>query len=300
MATPNTIDADLYGVTIGNAALEGFMASVRPLTRFSTNLSGEIGTRNQAVTVPLFTDPAVAAADKTEGSAYTRQASEVSEVTVTLNKHKYVSAEITDNEVNASNIRSVEQLGRMKGRQLALDVSNDVLSIVTNSNYGAAAFTGASTAFDHSEVVTLQGVADAANWMEEGRILVVKPAYYNALFNDSVTADLVSGDILRTGQLPNIQGFEILKHFAVPANSENLVGFIAVANGIAFASRYMAPAGGGKPGSIYRNMTDEKTGLTLGYREFYDDDNGTRVAIWENWYGYSVGVTAGLERLVSS
>jgi len=87
---------------------------------------------------------------------------------------------------------------------------------------------------------------------------------------------------------------------AIPANSENLVGFAARPNAMALVNRYLAPAGGGRPGSIYRSFTHEQTGLTIGYREFYDDQAGVRKAILECWYGFNTGNTSALKRIVSA
>jgi hypothetical protein len=47
-------------------------------------------------------------------------------------------------------------------------------------------------------------------------------------------------------------------------------------------------------------VADEKTGITLGYREFYDNDSGNVVAVLECFYGYALGEAASLKRIVSA
>jgi len=296
----NTIDSDLYGVTVGNTAIR-FMADIlKPVSAFSTDFSGEIGNRNESIVVPLTADP-TDAADKTAGGDYTIQDTTLSETTVSLDSHKYVSWYVTDNDVSTSRFMSVKNVGMEKGQQLAIDVFEDILSQVTNSNYSSAAFTGAASTFDHDDVVDIQSTCDAANWPMFGRNLMLGPTYYNALFKDAVVgADVYGSALVARGELPQLAGFTLYKCTAIPANSENLVGFAARPSAMAIVNRYLAPAGGGSSGSIYRSFSHAETGLTIGYREFYDDDAGVRKAILECWYGYNTGNTSALKRLVSS
>jgi len=299
MASPNTIDSAVYGITVGNAAIEQMQSTLKPLSVFSTNYSGEMADKDATIKVPV--DSAITvAADKTEGSAYTRQATTRGKVSVTLGNHKYVSWAVTDNESNSTNQGSLEALGRGKGQKLAIAVSDDILGEVLAANFSTAAFTGAASTFDYDDVVDLAGVADAANWPTMGRALVLSPSYYNALFKDNITGNLAESSIHQSGSVPNLMGFDTHKHMSIPGNSENLVGFITLPSALAIVNRYMAPAGGGRPGSIYRSFTHGETGLTLGYREFYDDDEGERVAILECWYGFETADGTALDRLVSA
>jgi hypothetical protein len=298
----NTVDADLYGKIVGENALRIFQAALKPLSAFSTDFSDEIGNRNSSIVVPVTADP-TDAADKVAGSDYTIQDTTVAETSVTLNKHKVTSGYVTDNDVSTSRYLSVKNVGIEKGQQLAIDVFQDIASAWTNANFGAAAFTGAASTFDHDDVIDLQTTADTANWpeMDGQRHLLLSPSYYNAIFKDAVVgADVYGAALVAKGEVPELAGFRVHKCNAIPGNSENLVGLMARPNAMAIVNRYLAPAGGGKAGSIYNSFTHPETGLTIGYREFYDDDAGVRKFLLECWYGYSVGVAAGAERLVSA
>ena len=296
----NTIDADLYGTIVGESAIRVFQKVLKPLSAFSTDFSGELGNRNQSIVVPLTTDP-VAADDKVAGSAYAIQDVTINETSVELNRHKTVSWYLTDNDASTSRYLSVENVGIEKGQKLAITVFEDILSLVTNANYGAAAFTGAASTFDHDDVIDLQNTCDVANWPEMNRNLLLTPAYYNSLFKDAVTgADVYGSALLARGEIPELAGFAMHKTVAIPANNESLVGFAARPNAIAIVNRYLAPAGGGRAGSIYRSFTHPETGLTLGYREFYDDAVGARKAILECWYGYAKGNATAIKRITSA
>ena len=298
----NTVDADLYGKIVGENALRIFQAALKPLSAFSTDFSDELGVRNQSIVVPLTANP-TDAADKTAGSAYTIQDTTVSEKTVSLDSHKYLSWYVTDNDVSTSRFLSVKNVGIEKGQNLAIDVFQDIASAWTNANFGAAAFTGAASTFDHDDVIDLQTTADTANWpeMDGQRHLLLTPSYYNAIFKDAVVgADVYGAALVAKGEVPELAGFRVHKCSAIPANAENLVGLMARPNAMAIVNRYLAPAGGGQAGSIYNSFTHPETGLTIGYREWYDDSIGARKALLECWYGSSVGVAAGAERLVSA
>lgn len=296
----NTGFSDLYGTIVGESAIRVFQKVLKPLSAFSTDFSGEIGNRNQSIVVPLTADPADAT-DKVAADAYTIQDTTLNETTVSLSNHKYVSWYLTDNDASSSRFMSIENVGLEKGQQLAINVFEDILSQVTAANYGAAAFTGAATTFDHDDVIDLQTACDSANWPDLNRNLLLTPAYYNALFKDAVTgADVYGSALLARGEVPELASFAMHKCVAIPGNSQNLVGFAARPNAMAIVNRYLPPAGGGRPGSIYRSFTHPESGITIGYREFYDDAYGHRKAILECWYGYNTGNTAAIKRLVSA
>jgi len=102
------------------------------------------------------------------------------------------------------------------------------------------------------------------------------------------------------GDVPELANFQMHKMTAIPANSENLVGFAALPSAIGIVNRYLPPAKGGQPGSIYRSFTHPESGLTIGYREWYDDNAGVRKALIECWYGFTLGNASALKRIVSS
>jgi len=296
----NTFDSDLYGVTVSQSAIRVMQDILMPLTAFSTDFSDEIGNRNQSIVVPLTADP-TDSADKTAGSDYTIQDTTINETTVTLNSHKYVSWRLTDNDASTSRFLSIQNVGIEKGQQLAIDVFQDILSQVTNANYGAAGATSSAANWDHDDVIDLQTTCDSANWPSFNRHLVLSSSYYNALFKDSVVgADVYGSALVARGELPELAGFRMHKSTAIPGNTENLVGFAARPNAMAIVNRYLPPVGGGNNGSTYMSATHPETGLTIGYREWYDDDSGVRKALLECWYGYNTGNTSALKRITSA
>jgi len=85
----------------------------------------------------------------------------------------------------------------------------------------------------------------------------------------------------------------------IPGNSENLVGFAAHPSAFAIAMRYLKPTDGHKY-SKAEPLTDPATGITIGVREWYDENSGSIRKVWECQFGHVLGIAAGLKRITSA
>lgn len=296
------INSNLVGEVVANAALEAFVNYLTPVANaFATDFSSEGVYRNQVVNVPIYNNYTAGtfAGDYTTGAS-----NDVGAAVVTINKHLFKTVSLTDLEVanNGAGATRAEKFGYQLGEALALGVFQDVLSLVTNANYGAAAFTGTSVGFDADDVVTIKAACDAAKMPLTGRNLVLSSAYYNELLKDDSIKDASAyggTDAIQGGLLRRLHGFGVWQSTAIPNNSENLVGLAAVPDAIAMAMRYLAPQEGHKY-SVAAPITHAPTGLTLGQRQWYDESKGTNYLTIEANYGYAVGIAAGLKRIVSA
>lgn len=295
---PNTIDSGLNGTLISQAGLDAFVGSFAPMMAFTTDFDPAPASKAETIQVP-YVPSASSAADF--AGTYTRQDSTLNKRTITLNKHKFVSWYLSDVSIAKSPAATLERFGQQKGYQLAKAVFSDILSVVTNANYGAAASTGLAANFDYADVVDIKAACDAADMPEMPRALVLASGHYNALLKDTIVKDAAAlgANANQTGALPNLAGFSTHRSSLIPANGENLVGFAAYPSAIVTAMRYLQPSGRSQDG-IYRPVADANTGITLGYREFYDNDTGNVVAVLECFYGYALGEANALKRIVSA
>lgn len=295
----NTFSSSLNGEAIVQGALEAFTLGMAPLTAFSTDFDSAGAAKKDRVQVPYV--PAQSSAADFAGT-YTRQDSTVSAKEVVLTKHKFVSWYFTDTDASKSPVITSELFGRQKGFQLLKAVLQDILSVVTSTNYGSAALTSSAANFDASDVVDIKEVCDLAAMPENPRSLVLASSYWNNLLKDSHVSLLeINGSTARTGQPRQLFGFEPFSSNLIPGNSQNLVGFAAYPSAILLAMRYLVPVTGDSPsGLTARPIVDPDTRITLGYRQFYDNDKGVQVNILECFYGYAVGETAALKRIVSA
>jgi hypothetical protein len=141
-------------------------------------------------------------------------------------------------------------------------------------------------------------------WPEMGRSLVVNTEFDAALLKDtSVKAAYAFGgsEAIREGRVPRILGFDYHNAPVLPANGENLVGFVALESAILTAfSPIPPPPNTRELMADYRTVTDEESGLTLEFRAFGDPQMDLDYYIIEVNYGYAKGDAAQLKRLVSA
>jgi hypothetical protein len=290
------------GLTVeawSQAALQGFTDFLAPLNTFSTDFGGAISQRGKTVHVPLYTGGGAVTAfagDYTTGADET-----ISDVSVTVDQHEFVTAKLSDIE-KKNTVADLEQLGVQMGADLAKSVFQNVLAVVTNANYGAAASTGAASAFDADEVIDIKDACDTGLMPMTGRGLVLSSSYYNALLKDASikNANQYGSDQgIQAGMIPNLFGFRVYESTAVPANGENLVGFACNSSAIAVAMRYLEPQDNN--GYVRAEaLSDPDTGAVLGLRQFYLPETGDMYMTLECNWGKAVGIAAGIERIVSA
>jgi hypothetical protein len=298
---------NLTHTVLAAKALEAFRERLLPLTAFATDFSAEAAQRGDKVKV-AYVSASDAAADF--AGTYTVQDADMEGLDITIDKHKFVSWGLTDKEISTQPMLNLERFAMQKGYQLAKAVFQDVLSLVTAANYGddeiasgtGDKLTSSATNFDSDDVIDIGTACDTDGWPDAFRSLILAPAYYGNLLKDGdlkdASASGTTGPVQR-GMLPDVAGFAVHKTSLIPGNSENLVGFAAHPDAILCAMRYLAP----QAGHGYANaqpLTDADTGVTIGFREWYDNDTGTMKRVLECVYGYRKGNALGIKRIESA
>ncbi len=297
---------------IAQGVLRGFTAGLTPLTAFSTDFSSDAAKKGNTVSVIRDDSTVTAVTTKTSGSDYSMQNTSSDAVDITLNKHPYVSTELSDTDIANSSVINLEMFGRRKGHLLAKyvldDASNGIWSVITDANYGTAAFVGAATDFDADDVVDVMDACDDADWPQDSRSLILSNAYYSNLLKDNAiqsSAAFGGAEAIREGRIPNLAGFDVYKSNIIPANGENLVGFAANRGAIAVAFRFLEPDAGHKYESVER-LTDPESGITIGVRTWYDENSGTKRRVYECLYGFvagleeNTGTSSAIKRITSA
>jgi hypothetical protein len=289
-------------VILTAAALEAFTAALQPIKSFASDFSAAASAKGTSVRVTFI--PSQADASDFGGDYTANSGSSANGVDIPINRWKYVSWPLTDLESSMNQLIRIEMFGRQYGFKLAKAVLQDIWSIVTNANYGPAIFTGASATFDTDSVVDIDTALDALFWPDMDRKLILNNQYYNALIKDPSAKQaqaigmIGSSAPLQSGHLPNLLGQEVFESMLVPTNGENLVGFAAMPDAMGVAMRYMEP----QPGNTYFQAApvSNEAGMTLGFRDFYDNKSGTRYQVLEANYGFKVINPVALGRLVSA
>tara|TARA_R110001606_G_scaffold91057_4_gene203349 strand:+ start:3146 stop:4042 length:897 start_codon:yes stop_codon:yes gene_type:complete len=296
---PNTINTNLQNNVISQSALEQFTSILAPLQAFSTSFNDEASQKGKTINITTLSNT-TSAADF--AGTYASQNTTYGTTTITLSGHKFVTWHVTDTESSQSSAVELQRFGYQKGGDLAKAVYEDILSAVTDANYGTAGFVGAASVFDADDVADLRGSAIAQNLPIDQCALVLDSTYFTSLLKDNNLNPAMTygdSDVIRDGRIPSLFGLGYLyESTALPGNAENLVGFLAHPSAMAVAMRYLAPINS-KEYISARRLYDETSGMVLGYREFYDARTGTQTAVLEAVYGYSVALGGSIIRMTS-
>jgi hypothetical protein len=277
-------------------ALQAFVSKLLPLSAFSRSFSSETGRKGNAVYVPL-----VSGVTATTFANYSTAGGTVGTVTVNLTSHKVSTVDISDLNSANSSAADFTNFARQQGKALAKLVLQDILSIVTTGVFGAAVVTTAT--FTRTQVRAMRKALITSDAEVSESSLVVNADIYDALLNDTniVQAFQYGGaEAIRDGMIPKIMGLSVYESTIIPtAGLSTLIGFAAHSDSIAVAMRYLEPLEPGRYDSV-EMVTDPETGMTLGYRRYYDPASGKAYASFEALYGYAAGLTPGLKIITSA
>lgn len=298
----NTIDSELQLNTVLESALTGFKKKIIALKGFSTVFKSVVLEGTNKVLVPYY--PLETAASTDFNGTYTFGNTDTQGKEVTINKRKYQSLKRTSDEYNRQPAFDPEKFGQMKGEKLAEDVFADILSVVTNAKYGAAAVIQPALGFDIADIIKLREACNAAEWPKVGRSLILDSAYDAALLGDNnvrFATNLGDNSAIREGEVGRILGFDYFNTELIPDNGENLVGMAIYSSAILVAFSPIEP----EPSvmdrlTAYEMVTDPETGLTLEYRQWGDPETDSGKYVIECNYGYGVGETAAIKRITSA
>ncbi len=224
---------------------------------------------------------------------------------VTITSEKYQPMSWTSYLLRRQPYIDVQMLATMASEQLALDVVNDVLSVITPANFGVATIIVPAAGFDSSSVADLETACNIADWPDVGRNLVLGSAYYGNLLKDpqiKAFLNIGSTDPIRQAKVGPLYGFEeVIQNPRLPNNGVNLTGFAVFPSAVVVATAPIMPA----PGELrvlvnYDLVTDPETGVTFSYRYWGEPWNKADREIIDVDYGYVVGEVAAAKLITSA
>jgi hypothetical protein len=295
----NIIDADLNLNAFLDAAITAFRAAIMPVTIFATTFRNVPLMGTDKVDVLYYPIDTQAAKDFSYTTGYVfDEDTNTAKREITINKRKYVSMGLTSRDMARIPRLDATKLGALKGENLAYQILRDIMSIITHANFAIDGYVGAT--FDSDNVIDIGVKADTLStsgrptpWPQAGRGLVVNPTFNGKLLKDnSFKAAYAIGtdQVIRTGQLPNILGFNYAKSAAVPENGENLVGWAAYMSAILLGFSPIQPVASVRQLlTDYRIVTDPDTQISFEYRQWGDPDFDTDKRIIECNYGFGKG-----------
>lgn len=295
----NVIDSELNLVAFLDGAINAFGPAVMPLSIFASVFRNVQLRGTKKVEIIYYPIDTTTAKDFSYTTGYIfDEDTNTAHREIEITERKYVPLAFTGEELARTPMLNAEKLGALAGENLAYQVIQNVLSIVTTANFPNDGYVGAT--FDSDNVIDIGVVADSLTtdgrptpWPQMGRGMVVNPDYNGKLLKDnSFKAAYAIGtdQVIRQGTLPNILGFDYTKSAAVPDNGENLVGFAAYMSAILCAFSPIPPPASVRQQMVdYRIVTHEPTGISFEYRQWGSPDFDTDKRIIECNFGFAKG-----------
>lgn len=287
---------------IAQDSLTTLLAEFPLISKFTTNFGGEIATRGETVVTRIAN---AVSSPITDIGASGYQVTNVTslERRIELTNHKGFVMGFSDGEVAKG---GYDVLRRTFIRPAAYAVSkavmDDIFGLVTNANFAdAPVYDGTVAAFDADAVATISQKMTERFVPQQDRLLIVTPALYTALAKDNaISAQYASGTNapLTENLLPRIHGFEINQYAAFATPTANCKGIACNPESILIATRQPA-----LPTNWYGNVasaTDEKSGLTVQVREWYDGNDGLQKLSMSILYGVAVGNQPTLGKVIAT
>ncbi len=284
MATYTNLNNEIFG----RKAIEGLCKILLPITKFANNFSPDQGQRGDQVLVPLISTLTAT----TFGGSYAVCGGTKTVATINLTSHKHVAVGQSDITYHSSSVANLEDFGFQMGKALGTLILTDILSLVTTANFTAAGTTTVAN-FDVYQLRTARLALNVANVPLEPRNCLIDCVPYDVLLGitNFVQAQMFKDQsVLQEGRVMRALGMDFWEINALFNSVNSFSAFAAHPDGIAVGMRYLAP----QVGNTYNQampVTDPETGLTIGLRDHYDNNSGTRYVNLECLYGYTVGLT---------
>ena len=226
------------------------------LSGISSIFSARPGSTGMAIQVPLI-GTSTATAFST-GGYLTQDDATITSATVSLTQYK-ISSRFTPSNLKDYGadffVNNFVQTASIGLAQKVMDVIN---AQVTNANYSVSSTSGADLSY--AELIGVQKTLDDAK-APSPRYAVLNSTYISDLRKDTtiVGNNVLGANIIRDGDLGVIAGARVYQFANLSANSENLAGWVAGPDAIAFASAL--PDSMDIPGFEVSNAVDSDTGL---------------------------------------
>ena len=281
---------------IAQQTLETLSAEMPVVSAFTTDFSSDVADVGESVSTRVAS--AVSAGDATSGYSATDVTSTAK--TITLNKHKHFTAAFTDLEIAKGGMDMLERTFVQPAVHSVVNaMMDDLLALVLNATYSNNTVVTAAN-FGADDVATLAGDLTTLNVPRSPRSMVIKPAYYAALAKDNaIQASYAFGNpgAIQDNNIPRVHGFDVLEYSDIPANSENLEGFVCGKEALIIAGRQ--PALPENWAGAVESVQDPDTGITLQLRNWYEGKDGAQYITATLIYGVAAG-TDSLKRILSA
>lgn len=288
-----TFNDTLFGQTVFQQLVDILL----PLNIFSTDLSSEVVAPGSAVVVPLFGN--VTSTSFVQGtSAYEGTGGTISAITVTMDKRYITPVDLTPQQIaDSSNARRIDAFGMQLAQATANKLLQDVFSVLTTTNFGAAVLTTASANYSRTQLIEARKQMIAAG-VRGQKAFVGNLSVEAALLSDTnLVLALNRGDnvAIKEGTLGKLFGLDIYGTDVLPTNSISLIGFVAGQEGVAVAMRNLGNYLPAEEYAAFEQYVDSDSGISMLYTRHWNRAAGKWFINTHVLFGYSAAVTGAVK-----
>lgn len=273
-------------------AMQAFVAKLAPLNAFTRDFSSESRRKGDAVIVPLVSNITAT----TFNQSYEVGGGAISFATVSMDKHRIASIDLTDVQVANSSAAAIDNLAIQAGEALARIVLTDIWSVITTANFGAAILTTSGSSYTITQIGQLRKTMAQRNVDTDRLTFISDCEIYNSLLTSSGVAQALNyggREAVLDGNIPRLLGMGQIESNVIPANAlTKLGGFCVHPDAIAVAMRYLEPQAPEE--YIAAEQVTAENGIVMGYRRHFNPATGKHFANFECLFGYTPALTLGL------
>jgi hypothetical protein len=247
--------------------------------------------------VPLFGN--VTSTSFVQGaSAYEGTGGTISAITVNVDKRYITPIDVTPQQLaDSSNASRLEQFGAQLANATANKLLQDVFSVLTTTNFGAAVLTTASANYSRTQLIAIRKAMLQAGIRGPKSLVVNMDVEAAMLGDDKITLALNRGDnmAIKEGMLGRLMGLDIYSSDVLPTNSISLIGFCAGKEGIAVAMRNLGNYLPSEEYSAFEQYVDPDSGISMLYTRHWNRAAGKWFINTHVLFGYSAAVTGAVK-----
>lgn len=281
----------------GQKVLQQLNTLLLPLGAFTTNISDELKSAGDMVSVPLYGN--VVTTTFTQATDVMEQTGGlITAVTVNLDKRRITPIDLTHTQLLESTAAGrIDAHTKQLAKSIAKTVLTDIMSVITTVNFGEANTTTTSSIWARPMLIEARKAALTAGIDSDLSLVANRLVEAALLGDDKITLALNRGDAMaiKEGHLGHLMGMDIYASSMFPTNSISLNAFICGKDALAVAFRRIADVLPDGEFEAIEEMTDDETGLSMLYTRHWSRAQAKWFINMHCLYGYSKAVTLALK-----
>lgn len=274
--------------------LQQVVDMLAPLNAFSTDISSAARAKGDSVTVSLYGNTVTTTFTQAT-DVYEQSGGTVSAVTVTLDHRKITPVALTAQQlIDSSAANRMEAFAVQMAQSTASAVLQDVLSVLTVTNFGAPTTTSSAN-FKLDALVALRIALNSKLCPSMGRNVIVNSGVEAGLFSDTnivLATNRGNGDTINKGTIGPLIGFDnIFTSTVFPSNSISLIGVACGKSGVAVAMRQIGDVLPDEEYAAVEVVEDPVSGIAMTYSRHWSRAQGIWFMNMHALYGFSKAVT---------